>query len=129
MILLDTHALVWWAVAPTKLSARAATVLAQMEEVGGYASAISVWEIEAKVRTKKLELPITIDELVARCEREAIVRLLPVDAKTWLRTARLDWEHRDPADRVIVATAAIEGLRVLTKDTAMQQQSIVECVW
>ncbi len=130
MILLDTHALLWWSLDPQHLSPTAASTCRTMEQAGGaIASAISIWELAAKVKRGKLELPISIDDWVRGIERDSIVRLLPVDTTTWIRTAALDWAHRDPADRVIVATAMLAGVPILTKDKAMHAQKHVECVW
>ena len=71
MILLDTHALLWWALDPVHLSKRAVKVVKTMEERGGYASAISIWELGIKVQRGQLELPITVDEFARRVEQAA----------------------------------------------------------
>lgn len=129
MILLDTHALLWWALDPVHLSQAAARAVQTMEERGGYASSISIWELGVKVRRGLLELPITVDELARRVEGGGVVELVPVDTTTWLRTLSLDWAHRDPADRVIVATAQMKRVPVLTKDRTLHDFAGVECVW
>lgn len=128
MIVLDTHALLWWALDPEKLSPEARRACERMEVQGGYASAISIWELGVKVQRGKLELGISIDELARRIEGTA-VELVPVDTRTWLRSLALDWDHRDPADRVIVATALLRGLPVLTKDVALRGFGGVQCLW
>jgi PIN domain nuclease of toxin-antitoxin system len=129
VILLDTHALLWWALDPGQLSARAADVVRSMEERGGYASSISVWELGIKVQRGQLELPITVAEFASRVSQGGVVDLLPVDTTTWLRALSLAWAHRDPADRVIVATALLKGLPVLTKDRLLHGFEGVDCVW
>jgi PIN domain nuclease of toxin-antitoxin system len=129
VILLDTHALLWWALDPDPLSSTAKETLAAMEERGGYASAISLWELGIKVQRGTLELPITVEELALRIEQGGVVTLLPVDATTWLRTLGLPWSHRDPADRVIVASALLRGVPVLTKDRVLHGLEGVECIW
>jgi len=129
VIVLDTHALLWWALDPEKLSFRATEVLATMEREGGFASAISIWELGIKVKRKKLVLPLAVDELSRRIERSGAVELLPVDTNTWLRSLSLVWDHPDPADRVIVATAMIKGLPLLTKDEAIRTFPDVRSVW
>jgi PIN domain nuclease of toxin-antitoxin system len=58
-----------------------------------------------------------------------VVELPPVDTTTWLRTLNLSWPHRDPAGRVVVATALIKGVPVLTKDRLLHDFAGVECVW
>jgi PIN domain nuclease of toxin-antitoxin system len=129
VILLDTHALLWWALDPEQLSARAADTLGQMEKHGGFASSISIWELGVKVKRRKLELGMAIEELVRRIERSAAVELVPVDPTIWLRSLALDWEHRDPADRVIVSTALLKGVPLLTKNEVIRAAGIVSTIW
>jgi len=129
VIVLDTHALLWWALDPQHLSERARHVLEGMEREGGFASAISIWELGIKVKRKKLELPITVEELARRIERSNVVELLPVDTNTWLRSLALDWTHSDPADRVIVATALSRNLPLLTKDQVIRDFAGVASIW
>jgi PIN domain nuclease of toxin-antitoxin system len=129
VIVLDTHALLWWALDPEQLSEHAAQTCAEMERAGGFASSISIWELGTKIKRGKLELGITIDELVRRLERSAVVELVPVDTSIWLRSLALAWEHRDPADRVIVATALAKSVPLMTKDDAIRGARIVATVW
>jgi PIN domain nuclease of toxin-antitoxin system len=129
VIVLDTHILLWWALDPEQLSARARHAIEGMEREGGFASAISIWELGIKVKRKKLELPITVDELARRIERSNVVELLPVDTSLWLRSIALDWEHNDPADRVIVATALSRNLPLLTKDQVIRDFAGVASIW
>ena len=58
-----------------------------------------------------------------------VVELLPVDAKVWLRSLALAWDHRDPADRVIVATALLHEVPVLTKEDAIHAFGGVNALW
>lgn len=129
MIVLDTHALLWWALDPDRLSPAARDVLARMERDGGYASSISIWELGAKVQRGKLELGLPIEELVRRIERSAAVELVPVTTELWLRSLALAWDHRDPADRVIVATALARGVPVLTRDEPIRASGVVATIW
>lgn len=129
MILLDTHALLWWALDPDQLSPVAAKAVAAMEERGGFASSISIWELGVKIRRGKLDLGITIDEFARRLERSGVVTLIPVDTTIWLASLALRWDHRDPADRVIVASALAKGVPIVTKDSAMREIEGVSCLW
>lgn len=129
MIVLDTHALLWWALDPGRLSPAAAERLSEMEQRGGFASAISIWELGIKIQRGKLDIGISIEEFARRIERGAIVELLPVDTPIWLRSLDLAWDHRDPADRVIVATAISRGLPLLSADDAIRRFPGVACVW
>ena len=129
MILLDTHALLWWALDPGQLSETARGWCDRMEAEGGFASSISIWEIGVKVKRGKLELGISTEELARRIADSSAVELLSVDWPTWIRAVELPWDHRDPADRVIVATALLQGLPILTKDAQLHAFGGVNCVW
>jgi PIN domain nuclease of toxin-antitoxin system len=129
VILLDTHALLWWALDPDQLSAGAARTVAEMEAHGGYASSISIWEIGIKVQRGKLEIGIPLAEFLRRMEHSAVIEFVPVDVTIWMRSFALKWEHRDPADRVIVATALMKGVPLLTKDDRIRCAGVVSTVW
>jgi PIN domain nuclease of toxin-antitoxin system len=129
VIVLDTHALLWWALDPDKLSPAAVTCLADVERRGGFASAISIWELGIKIQRGKLELGMSIDEFASRLARTQVVELVAVDTRIWLRSLELPWDHRDTADRVIVATAAVRGLPLLTADAEIHRFAGVTCIW
>lgn len=129
MILLDTHVLLWWALDPGRLSSAAAASLQAMERRGGFASAISIWELGIKVQRGKLDLGISIEEFARRIDKSGIVQLLPVTTATWLRSLALPWDHRDPADRIIVATALLQDVPLLTADAEIQRFQGISCVW
>jgi PIN domain nuclease of toxin-antitoxin system len=129
VIVLDTHALLWWALDPDRLSSVAAGAVAEMERAGGFASSISIWELGIKAKRKKIELPLTVEELARRIQAGGVVALLPVDTATWLRSLALPWDHTDPADRVIVATALIQRVPLLTKDDAIHRFGGIQCLW
>jgi PIN domain nuclease of toxin-antitoxin system len=129
VIVIDTHVLLWWAMDRGQLSTTALSTLQKVEHAGGYASTISFWELATKVKRGKLVLPISVAELADRFERSSSVELVPVDTQIWLRSAALDWDHRDPADRVIVATAHSKGVSVLTKDDAIRSWAGISSVW
>lgn len=129
MILLDTHALLWWALDPGQLSPVAAKVVDEMEQQGGFASSISIWELGVKIMRGKLDLGMSIDEFARRVEHAGVVSLVPVDITLWLASLALRWDHRDPADRVIVATALAKGVPVLSKDSTIRQFEGVPSVW
>ena len=129
MIVLDTHALLWWALAPDQLSETAAAACEQVDRDGGFASSISIWELGVKIARGKLAIGVPIDEFARRIEQGGAVELLPVGTTTWLRSLALDWPHRDPADRVIVATALLKGVPVLTKDQDLHAFGGVQCIW
>lgn len=103
MVVLDTVALLYWTIDPEKLSALARDVIAKADRL--IVSSISVWEIAQKVKRSRLEIPLEIDEYVSGLNRLDMLEIVAVDVETWLNSVSLEWQHRDPADRVIVATA------------------------
>ena len=103
MIVLDTSALLYWTLDPAQLSSTARQAIEQAERI--VISSISVWEIALKVKLNKLVLPLTIPDYVERLQQLEALEILPVDVQTWLDNLALAWEHRDPADRTIVALA------------------------
>lgn len=119
VIVLDTVALLFWMFERVRLSKDAARAIASADRIA--VSSISIWEIGVKVNTGKLSIPLPVPELAERLERVDRLDLLAVDLGTWLMVLDLDWAHRDPADRTIVATAALLACPLLTPDSRIQK--------
>jgi len=126
MIVLDTSALLYWTLDPDQLSANAKKVIEQADQI--LISSISVWEIGLKVKRKKLIIPLPISEYADRLQRLASLEILPVDVGTWLDNLDLPWEHRDPADRTIVALATRYDCPLVTSDRVMADY-YPETIW
>ena len=118
MIVLDTNAVVYWTLDPDRLTSAAASALD--DEDRRLVSSISIWEIGLKVKRGSLKLPLPIEEFVIRLKRVRGVEIMAVDDTTWLRNLDLDWPHRDPADRTIVATADLLGCPLVTSDETIR---------
>ena len=114
MIVLDTSALLFWTLDPSALSAQAQQAIEQADKI--LVSSISIWEIGLKVKRGKLKIPITIDDYIERLNRVEKLDIISVDVQTWLANLELDWDHRDPADRTIVALAAQKECPLVTSD-------------
>ncbi|HEX7705326.1 MAG TPA: type II toxin-antitoxin system VapC family toxin [Thermoanaerobaculia bacterium] len=117
MILLDTHVWVWWLHGDPELPAgMSATIDIQFE--GGLAvSAISCWEVAKLVERKRLRLPFPIGEWMDEALEGAGIELIPLARDIAIASTSLPGEfHRDPADQIIVATARVRGLRLMTCD-------------
>jgi PIN domain nuclease of toxin-antitoxin system len=114
MIVLDTSALLFWTLDPIKLSQNAKQAIEQADRI--LISSISVWEIALKVKRQKLVIPLTITDYVDRLSRLKALEILAVDVQAWLDNLDLPWEHRDPADRTIVALAARLNCPLITSD-------------
>ena len=120
MIVLDTHALLWWTHDRTRLSPAALErLVALTEDRRGVVCSASFWEIALKVHSRKLKLGIGVDEYVRRLRQDASLDLVPIDAELWVDSVALGWRHRDPTDRLLVALAERRDLPLLTKDAAI----------
>lgn len=114
MVVLDTSALLLWTLDPVELSRAAKS---EMDESGQIlVSSISIWEIALKVKRGRLVIPIPIADYIDRLEKLAGLTIVDVDVQTWLDNVALDWEHRDPADRTIVALAQQMDCPLITSD-------------
>jgi PIN domain nuclease of toxin-antitoxin system len=116
VFVLDTCALLWWALDPQKLSLLAKQACGQIERAGGFVSSISVWEIGIKIKKGNLELGIPLHNFVSRLKKTNI-EIVAIDESIWLENLGLPWKHPDPADRTIVATAKLRQLPIVTPDT------------
>lgn len=117
-ILLDTHIYLWWLQDHPKLSKLAREKIISATEV--YVSSASIWEASIKIGIGKLEADIA--ELVAQIAQNGFLEL-PVYARHAMQLMRLPEIHRDPFDRMLVAQAMCEPLRLLTADVQIAPYS------
>ncbi|EDY82582.1 hypothetical protein VDG1235_2205 [Verrucomicrobiia bacterium DG1235] len=129
MIVLDTHALLWWTLDPSQLSRKAKSTCSPIEEQGAYISSISIWELGVKIRNKKLDIGMSIREYAEKIRRLGSIEIVPVTESIWIRNLELEWDHRDPADRTIVATALTLDLPILSKDKIIRTFKGVKSIW
>ena len=117
MILLDTCALVWTMNQDPILPA-ALKVISGAASVGGlYVSPVSAWEIGLLVRRGKLVLQVAAESYIDRVFRLPGVRVAALTPGIAVRSSYLPGDlHEDPADRLLVATAIVMGLKLITRD-------------
>ncbi|SKB12458.1 conserved hypothetical protein (fragment) [Planktothrix sp. PCC 11201] len=90
-IVLDTCALIWWSLDPDKLSQKAKEACEQMEQKkNGLVPSIAVWEIAIKIKNRKLDLGVDIDDYIATLKRSEVVRIIPIDEEIWLDSVKLE---------------------------------------
>ena len=85
-----------------------------------YYSAASAWELELKAAKGKLVLP---QDWLAVAESTGFLHI-PVTAPVAQASARLPWHHSDPFDRLLIAQAMEQGLRVATRDTVFRAYDV-----
>lgn len=128
MLLFDTHALVWLASTPKNLSDRARHAIRQHSDEL-YLSSISALEIAILAKRNRLSLPVAVEEFVDRALRQHGIHEIPLDRQIAIASTRLPDIHNDPFDRVIIATAQLNGMSILSKDQIIPQYPEVKVVW
>lgn len=119
-LLLDTHVFLWVVASSARLKPAARRLIQNAEAV--HVSAASIWEIAIKIRLGKLHADA--DALAAAIERSGFIEL-PVRAAHAAAVAGLAPHHNDPFDRLLVAQALAEPLRLLTADAVLAKYSDV----
>ena len=139
MILLDTHALIWWAAGNhPRLSANALAAIDQEIESAGHpggspgllVSAISCWEVAMLVNRGRLALSLDVERWLALLASHPAVRLLGLDPAVAVAATRLPQPfHADPADRFLVAQARELGIPLLSADNKILSYGHVRSLW
>jgi len=120
MIVLDTHIWLWWINGtPEKLPAFLIERIENEEEV--FVSAISCFEIEWLSRHGRIELDIDLDDWFSAAFLDAGVACLPVTADIARLAASLPEHHKDPQDRIIIATPVIHSAHLVSADRQFSQ--------
>ena len=119
-LLLDTHVFLWAVAGSTLLAPAARRIIESADEV--FVSAVSIWEVAIKARLGKIQADP--DELAASIETSGFIEL-PVRAAHAAGVARLELHHNDPFDRLLIAQAVAEPLKLLTADAVLAKYSDV----
>ncbi len=122
-LLLDTHALLWFASERTKLPARLLITL-EDQRTDIYFSCASIWELAIKISVGKLRLSLDIGrELVPKLVENQVMEL-PISYLHAARVASLPLHHRDPFDRLLVAQAELERMDIVSHDLQLDAYGI-----
>lgn len=118
-LLLDTHILLWWAMADRRLSKTLAKVLASAQNDIAV-SAASIWEIVIKRMLGRLD--VDVDELLSAIATDGFTEL-PLRFAHAQKLELLPRHHEDPFDRILIAQSISEGRRLVTTDRAIHDYS------
>jgi PIN domain nuclease of toxin-antitoxin system len=115
--LLDTNAWIRLILAPEQLSERARALLTRRDITPLALSAISIFEVTIKVRKGKIDLRLPADQWLDLALNRNLITVIPIDAEIARAANSLPEPfHQDPADRLIVATARLRNLVLVTSD-------------
>lgn len=126
-VLLDTHALVWALGEPHRLSSRARAAITDPSTVV-FVSLTSAWELAILQSLDRVRLTVPLGTLFTEGFAALRFHLLPIRLPHIARVADLPRHHRDPFDRLLVATALAERLTVVSTDRAFARYG-VPVVW
>lgn len=128
MIVLDTHAWIWWVAEPGKLSTRARRAIDEADALG--VCAISCWEVAMLVARRRLELDRDVLVWIRQALAVPRVLLLPLTPEVCAASALLDQKSpADPADRMIAASALEHHASIATKDSRLRSLPQIKTVW
>jgi PIN domain nuclease of toxin-antitoxin system len=119
-LLLDTQIFLWAAKEPRRISSVANERIL---------SHVSVWEIVTKVSIGKLNDAWTPTEIERQCDLLAIDSKLPIDLDHIYYLRTLPLHHHDPFDRLLIAQAKVEGLRMVTSDSTITDNYLPDSIW
>ena len=113
-LLLDTHIVIWSMIGSPKLSNEARTILENCENEL-YVSSASIWEVAIKHAASPDEIPVTPELMIRFCRESGIIEL-PISFEHSQNVDSLPKHHNDPYDRMLIAQAVTEDMRLMSHD-------------
>jgi len=131
MIVLDTHAWIWFISNPNLLSKRARKAAETgVREKNILISSISAWEVVLLVAKKRLKLTLNAADWITKSENLPFIQFVPVTNAIAVKSVNLPQPlHADPADRIIIATALSVGAPLVTKDQKLLNYAPIKTIW
>jgi PIN domain nuclease of toxin-antitoxin system len=130
LIVLDTHALIYDALTPARLSARARKAIAlAFTERKIACSDISLWEIAMLIAHERLDPAMDARQFLDDMLAARQVRVLPITAEIAVLSQSDLFSHGDPADRLIAATARLHRAPLITSDAKLRKLKEVTTIW
>ena len=118
-MVLDTCAVLWLAFNRENISEETLNSIEKSNEI--IISTMSFWEIGIKIEKKKIAIPLSLKELIHLYVNNENVSVAPPDLNIILQSLELNWKHRDPVDRMIVATAKKFDDYIVTSDMVIKK--------
>ena len=130
MILLDTHVVLWLTSDPDKLSgkARAAIEVSRRNGDGMAVCDITLLELTTLASKRRIQLGLSLESILQEIEARFVI--LPIRSRACARAMSFPKTYpNDPADRIIGATALVEGLSLITADREIRRSKLVPTIW
>jgi PIN domain nuclease of toxin-antitoxin system len=125
--LLDTHSFLWFLDGNSNLSSKAKKVIANPKNVI-YISIASLWEIGIKLSLGKLNLDFELGDLKNEIIKNNF-EILPLDFEHIIELTKLENQHKDPFDRILICQSLTENLTIITKDEHFRSYKKVKIYW
>lgn len=131
MLLLDTCAIIWDSLEPSKLSKKAKTAIEKADENKELIiSDISIWEISMLVKKNRIQIEATATQLIKLYLQMRNIRVQPITPEIAELSVNFDSKkNKDPADRIISATSIIYNAKLLTSDKNLIANELIDTVW
>ncbi len=134
MILLDTHVLLWMASDPRRLSKKARAAIRRerekdaREKTGVAIAAITLWELAWLAENGRIQVTGSVESFVRETASRVMVE--PITPEIAAFAVQLPSSFpKDPADRLIAATAMVEGAPLVTADERIHRAKVVQTIW
>lgn len=127
MIVLDTHAWVWWLSEPRLLSSRARRAIEEADVVG--VPGILCYEVARLAIRGRINLHRDIALWISQALNAPNVELLELSPRIAITAAQITWEHGDPIDQLIVATAVAHNAPLVSKDDRIRLFKPARAIW
>ena len=118
-MVLDTCAVLWLAFNRENFSEETLNKIENSDNI--IISTMSFWEIGIKIKKKKVTIPLSLQDLIRLYVNNENVSIIPPDLNIILQSLEFNWNHRDPVDRMIVATAKKFDDYIVTSDMAIKK--------
>jgi len=124
--LLDTHALIWYFENSDDIPESIASLIDNPVH-HKFISVVSLWEIAIKINMGKLNMRLSLDELLDVISNSELA-VIPIEGSHLKGLSKLPYIHKDPFDRLLISTALMEDLTIITIDENIQKYDVL-WVW
>lgn len=130
MILLDTHVLIWLTSSPERLSPLARTAISEARQAGEELAIVDISLLELALLAKKGRVLLGMDLSGVLDSIEARFAIRSISTRACVKSIELPKSYpKDPADRIIGATAIVEGVPLITADANIRKAKAVRTIW